>query len=291
MGKHETALRQAIKQKIVERVAESIKNGANVNCVWTNGYIENETPLMLASDSGSAEIVNLLIKSGADVTLKTSSISGGAGDLTALHYALNPGRKEAGYFNIVKVLLKAGSDPDSPSNNGNMPLANAAQSGWKEAVVLLLDSGAKSHLRSGVKFPPLHGAILGGNIDVVSLLIERGAPVDCRGERGDTALMIALKNGKEDAVEFLLQHGADPKAVNDLNQTTLICAALFARDAENEEHKKAIQLIGLLLDQDVAINAKDKDGKTAYDHIQAAYEPEAVNFLKQKGAKLGKQVK
>lgn len=291
MGKHQNALRQAINRKLPAKVAECIKNGADVNCTWTNGYIENETPLMLASDSGLAEMVDLLLKSGADVRLKTISISNGAGDLTALHYALNPGKKEKRYLNIIKALLEAGADPDSPSNNGNTPLANAAQGGWTDAVVLLLKNGAKAHTRSGVKYPPLHAAVLSGNTDLVKLLVERGSPVDCRDERGNTALMTALENGREDSVEFLLRHGADPKAVNNLNQTTLMCAALFARDAEDHEHKKAVGLLKLVLEKGVAINSKDNDGKTALDHINGSYEPDAPNLLKKKGAKPGKQVK
>jgi hypothetical protein len=68
-------------------------------------------------------------------------------------------------------------------------------------------------------------------------------------------------------------------------------AALFARDAEDEDHAKAIRLLKLLLERGVAVNAKSDDGKTACDYLEAAYQPEAKKFLKKNGGKTGKQVK
>src|SRR4051794_40873427 len=113
VGRKEGALRKAIKEKNLSGVAASIKNDANVNCRWVNGYIEGETPLMLACNSGSAEIVSALLAAGADPNLKTSSVSGGAGDLTALHYVLIGGKKEDWHLEAARALFRAGCDPDS----------------------------------------------------------------------------------------------------------------------------------------------------------------------------------
>jgi ankyrin repeat protein len=156
-------------------------------------------------------------------------------------------------------------------------------------VNLLLDSGAATHRRSGLKQPPLHAAVLSGDSAMLELLLENGAAVDCRSDQGDTALMAALKNGKEDAVELLLRHGADPKAVSDLGQTTLICAALFARDAEYEEHEKAVRVLERIVPLGIPSNAKDHAGKTALDYANDGYEKDAAKFLKAKTAKSAKQ--
>src|SRR5689334_6047028 len=123
-------LRKAIQKKDIGATRALIESGADPNVTWKNGYIEGETPLMLASDAGLAEIVDLILGARADVAMRTTSEARGAGNLSALDYALNPGKKEAGYLHVVQSLVKAGSPLDVPSNNGTTPLATASRAGW-----------------------------------------------------------------------------------------------------------------------------------------------------------------
>jgi ankyrin repeat protein len=283
-------LRTAIQRKNVEETRAAIHSGADINARWRNGYIEQETPLMLASDTGCAVIVDLLLQAGADPTAVNSSNSGGAGKLTPLHYALNPGKKETGYLEIVKSLICAGAPPDAESNNGTTPLALACETAWTEVVELLVAQGAKAHLSSRARKHPLHFAVIHGNKQIVGYLLQNGAPVDSRNEHGDSALMIALSRGREELAEFLLQEGADLQTTNDAGETTLVKAALFARDAEDEEHTKAIRLLKMLMSRGADLNAKSRNAKTAYDLVSDGYEPGAMKFLKSHGAKSGKEI-
>ena len=90
------------------------------------------TPLLLATSAGHAEVVALLIKSGANVTLKTADGS------TALHKAAQQGN-----VNIVKQLLQAGADARLADNQGRTPLALAEKrrkGEWEEVARCLREA-------------------------------------------------------------------------------------------------------------------------------------------------------
>ena len=70
-----------------------------------------KTALILASQTGSFEILHLLIEHGADVNTITSN--GG----TALHSAASSGNETA-----VKLLLEHGINPDVKDSDGRTPL-------------------------------------------------------------------------------------------------------------------------------------------------------------------------
>jgi ankyrin repeat protein len=97
--------------------------------------------------------------------------------------------------------------------------------------------------------------------------------------------MIALIGGREKAIELLLKRGADIKAVNKLGQTTLICAALFARDAEYDDHERAIEILKRVISLGVPLKAKDNKGKTALGYAKDGVEKGAADFLKKETAR------
>lgn len=93
------------------------------------------TPLILASYSGSPEVVELLLQNHADV--HTGSRMG-----TALMAA-----SFRGYGDIVAKLLKAGARVNDTNEAGGTALMFAALSGRTEVVQLLLDQGAQAGAR------------------------------------------------------------------------------------------------------------------------------------------------
>lgn len=92
--------------------------------------------LMVAACYGTAEMVEVLIKAGSDVNICDKNCGG----QTVLMWA-SRGLRENN--KKVKLLLDAGADPNSGSEDGYTPLMSAAQTGDVSAVETLLKAGAK----------------------------------------------------------------------------------------------------------------------------------------------------
>ncbi len=90
----------AILENDVEKVKSLLDdNKVNVEAIE---WIGEDSPLRMAATKGHAELVQLLIKHGADVNAKSAT------GITALQAATNWGRED-----IVKMLVEAGAKPDT----------------------------------------------------------------------------------------------------------------------------------------------------------------------------------
>lgn len=159
-----------------------IEKGANVN-------VKNKYSLLYSvSEFGCIKCVEKLIKAGADVHFK-------AGD--KMNVISIASRNE--HFDIVKVLLDAGADPNSTC--------------FKEEQT------------------PLIEASVCGNVKIISELLSRGANINYRDKRGDAALLFAVGWNEKDAVELLLASGADIDIANN-NGVLPITMALKRRNID-----------------------------------------------------------
>ena len=86
-------------------------------------------------DARSVEVVDLLIKNGADY-----EYIGGQGSSLLMFAA------ERGYVDIVRYLLGVGANPNT-TNYGQSALQKAAASDELEIVQLLLDAGADPNMQ------------------------------------------------------------------------------------------------------------------------------------------------
>ena len=95
---------------------------------------QGESPLMLASLKGQLDLVEKMVKKGADVN-KTG--------WTPLHYAASTGQVK-----VISLLLENHAYIDAESPNGTTPLMMASMYGTVAAVKLLLEEGADPLLRN-----------------------------------------------------------------------------------------------------------------------------------------------
>ena len=97
-----------------------------------NDYMGHKPLLSVAAAGGSAEVVALLLKRGADVNLRSKGFG-----KTALF-----GAAAFGHLEVATLLLDAGSDPNAADDSGERPLREAALGKHPEMVRLLLARGA-----------------------------------------------------------------------------------------------------------------------------------------------------
>lgn len=113
-----------------------------------------ETILLLASQKGYTEIVNLLLDKRANPNISNSGN-------TSLIRACN-----SGYTEIVKLLLDKGADYNITDVAGYNPLYIACNNGYTKIVKLLLDNGANPNISKNGKT----ALIRAYKVDILKLL-------------------------------------------------------------------------------------------------------------------------
>ncbi|CAE7305917.1 ANKRD50 [Symbiodinium natans] len=122
------------------------------------------TPLMRASQGGTAKVAQLLLEAGAQKDVH--DIEG----RTALMYAAWSGHSE-----VVELLLHAGAQTDLCDLKGRTALITAAWLGRESVVRLLLEAGADTDLCDSSGQTALILAATHGRTPVVRLLVDAGA--------------------------------------------------------------------------------------------------------------------
>ncbi|KAH7140599.1 ankyrin repeat-containing domain protein [Dactylonectria macrodidyma] len=205
-----------------------------VDTPWAENLLESSDelgtkPLSWAVENGQEQMVKRLLEKGARYDTwspKRAQVSRKINMMARRptgRYYIRPisCAAEAGHEGIVRLLLRAGCDPDDTMPAAakghnyssfqrifryDTPLAAASWSGAIRVVEILLKAGADR---------------------TVELLLKNGADPDARNGRGNTAL----------TVEVLLKNGADPNIANTSSETAL------SRASERGSQK----VVGLLL--------------------------------------------
>lgn len=169
-----------IEEHNLEGVRKLLSLGANPNMTepgWP-GLTALDIAIGELDDGGSMEMVKLLLDFKADVNGWDAEYEG-----TSILTACFRGRKD-----VIKILLKAGADPNVRGSEGDSPLRWYVDEQDIEMVKLLLDYGAGKTIN------------------------EVGEP------QGLTALGIAVKKINIPMIEILLDNGADTKVVDEYFQ-------------------------------------------------------------------------
>ena len=224
-------------------------------------------PLHVASEQGGVEIMDFLLKNGANPY--TVDASGN----TPLHVAAKAGNK-----NAIQVLLDAGVDCEWLNGDYATPLLLAAEEGHSDVMKILCAAGAMPTVRDEFDSTPLHKAARNGHLEAVNLLIEKEGDVLATDYRSQIPLHLAAKMGAAEIVERLLKQkskSAQVKAKNEDEETALHLAA-------RNEHT---QVLSILLDADAELEAVSKKG-TALSLALSNTDSKSARLLLEKGAKV-----
>jgi ankyrin repeat protein len=104
----------------------------------------NETFLYIAANSRQAEVVELLLKLGADVSIR------GRNRRTPLHAAAS-----AGACDCTRLLINSGASINAEDDHGRTPLYDAIERMALDVVLALIKNGAKVIHRSKLDQTPL----------------------------------------------------------------------------------------------------------------------------------------
>uniref|UniRef100_A0A5F8GGJ4 [histone H3]-lysine(9) N-methyltransferase n=1 Tax=Monodelphis domestica TaxID=13616 RepID=A0A5F8GGJ4_MONDO len=135
-----------------------------------------------------------------------------------------------GELQKVLLMLVDGIDPNFKMEHQNKrtPLHAAAESGHVDICHMLIQAGANIDTCSEDQRTPLMEASENNHLDAVKYLIKAGALVDPKDAEGSTCLHLAAKKGHYDVVQYLLSNGQmDVNCQDDGGWTPMIWATEY----------------------------------------------------------------
>uniref|UniRef100_A0AAQ5ZBN1 KAP NTPase domain-containing protein n=1 Tax=Amphiprion ocellaris TaxID=80972 RepID=A0AAQ5ZBN1_AMPOC len=233
----QTPLMVAAEQGNLEILQELIRRGANVNL----DDVDCWTALISAAKEGHVEVVRELLENNANLEHRDM------GGWTALMWAAYKGRTD-----VAQLLLEKGANPNITGQYSVYPIIWAAGRGHAEIVHLLLQHGAKVNCSDKYGTTPLIWAARKGHYESVMHLLANGADVDQEGANSMTALIVAVKGGYTEVVKELLKRNPNVNMTDKDGNTALAIAA-------KEGHTEIVQD---LLDAGTYVNIPDRSGET-----------------------------
>lgn len=273
----------AVKANDLKTVSDILKNKkADPNVLNISGF----SPLHLAAQAGLPDMIELLVKNGAQLEQKCATLK-----QTPLEKAVTFSKPEAvkkliqlgadskrynheGWAlihvvaqrnnpELMAAFLQAGVDGNTPTQNGSSPIQVAVVNNSVQVIDLLLKNKDMADHAKKAQFGDtekncLHVAVISGHHRVAESLLKAGFPVDDPDKDGMTPLLLAACNNDPDMVRLLVKNGADINK-KDLNGMTPLII-LSARGSNNASDG-TVDAISLLLDQGADYNVVNPDSR------------------------------
>lgn len=159
-------------------------------------------------------------------------------------------------------------------------------------VTELVNAGVDVNYRHGSGETLLTYAASEGRVNIASFLLEKGFALEATDGNGKTPLTAAIFAGKVATVRLFLQKGSNPNRVDKDGNTPLHDAVRLVeeRGSRPKRSPQYDEIVELLCEQKIDVNAKNKFGFTALYYAQDFHFSNSVNILLKFGAdpKLGR---
>lgn len=216
-----------------------------------------KTPLILAIEQDSFEIVDILVASGADPNQKSID------EKSPLGIALERGNNK-----IVGHLIAKGAE------GGAELLQSAVEQNNSELLDMLLEKGADVNSKNQEGMTALLVACQRENLVLVEHLLKKNADANVKDNSGFNPLSLAMKQENYKMFDMLVEYGADIYQKNDQGQNLLMQAII-------EDNPK---LFENLLTKEFNLQDRDSNGKTALYYAVKTLDKDFVLDLLDAGA-------
>jgi ankyrin repeat protein len=195
-------LLDAIRQKDLKAVRQIVATGIDLNP--KSGLHDVNKPLAYAAAYGNLEIVQLLVKAGADLNGKVAY-----GDVALIK------ADEHENDDIIEYLIEQGADVNVPNEFGVTPFIGLCMSKKPKLVQLALKHGGDVNssfvqkIGDGIgskNSSPLGAAAFYGRLDVVEILLLNGADPRAKDCKDRSLVEVAKSQGHEDVAKLLQKH-------------------------------------------------------------------------------------
>jgi ankyrin repeat protein len=249
-----------------------------------------ETPLHLAAAGNNSSLAGLLLAAKADVNARVSKPGDNLGK-TPLCYAVTRERAEMVEFllkNGADPNVRFGADQSKVET----PLAASffvKNLNDRDRIALaLLEHKADPNAKNGSGYAPLRRVMYYPQPKALAeMLLTNGTDVEVRDPSGNTPL--CFMSGGREIIELLLDHKANPNAQNDEGNTPL--HTLVQKTMGNERATSQKELAELLIARGADVNLRNRQGLTPLNLYGVPARPgyssgeELAEVLRKHGAK------
>jgi ankyrin repeat protein len=262
----------AARQNSVECTQLLLAAGSNPDTVWKQN--NNSTALICAAESGSGEVMRLLIRGGANVNVKNTV------GQTALHVAVEKNAPEN-----VRLLLRSGADASIQDNDGQSGLILSTMAGSIDCMYLMLGSGCDRNVQDTKGNTALLWAAWQGNVDCLKLLLKAGCDANLQNRSGNTAAIICADVNAHECLKVIVQKAQERAVEFDrTNKEGDSAVVVAARKNHMESFQLLIGCVG------VDLNIRDAKGNTALIWCVCNANPHATKMLLDVGGGGGRVV-
>lgn len=197
-------------------------------------------PLQIAARDSNLEVLNMLVKAGADPNRSGNSFCYG----TPLQMACMERKPQCGK-EMVEYLLENGADVAARGGSLGSALSAAAFRGSPELLSLLLDRGASTNVFDKIDRMPIHFSTR--DYDRFQLVLKAGGNIKAKDKMGRTVLHWAAMGGQPRVIEYILAElGSTIVDEPDLDGwTSLMWAArAYYRDTDSSlDHEELVRVL------------------------------------------------
>jgi ankyrin repeat protein len=209
----DTPLHCAVKSGSVPAVQVLLDKKVNINAIDTK---KERTPLLEAAILGYPEIVNLLLKVGANAGISDKDGS------HFLHFAVKSSSMET-----LNLALDSSHDILVKDESDRIPLHVAAETGFTDGVERLLKVGhasAQIKATTAKERTHLHLTAKYGHLETAEALLKVGVDIEAIDEKHLTALHLATRREHLELAKLLVGKGADANKLDKDGRTPLFIA-------------------------------------------------------------------
>jgi ankyrin repeat protein len=251
-------------------------------------FILDYAPLHFAISSKNTDLVQLLIRQGANIDQASLYSAVHIADLELVMLLLSQNHSfnlntenlieallnaESRNLDLLNYLLRKGSDPNSlcgPLTN----LALACKVDCLGYVECLLQHGANVNACGPTGTTPLMSTCFNKHLRIANLLVNSGVDVNQKDDQGWNAFFYACSNGNLDLVKFLHKKGTNIFLENRIRSTALM---------EASQHTPIIRY---LVDNGLNVNHKNNDNCTPLFNACLHDNCEGALYLIENGAEI-----